>query len=339
MDIGHDTIRVMEFDISPKYPKIRGYGSVVFSSSAIEDGVIVKPEIIAAAALNLFKRDLIGDISTNRVAVSLPASRAFTHALKLPKMAQKDIEEAVQTEVEQLLPGHAGDSYIDYTKLREDDENIEVFIVAMPKPIVDSYLTLTRMLGLEAVLFDTAIGASARLFSYDKQSSIPSVLVDFGANNTDITVFNKGLVVTGTVAYGGDNITNTIVRTLGVTPREAVMLKSKYGLSKSAVQDQLLQAAEPSLNLLMKEIRRTIRYYEQRYSKEEPIEQIVIMGGGANMPGLAEYLTDKMKMSVRSFDPASHIEFGHLHHFYEAERTSYVTAAGLAITNPTEVFS
>ena len=339
MDIGHDTIRVMEFDMSRKYPKIRGYGSVVFSSSAIENGVIVKPEIIASAALNLFKKDLIGDISTNRVAVSLPASRAFTHALKLPKMAPKDIEAAVQTEVEQLLPGHAGESYIDFTKLREDDENIEVFIVAMPKLIVDSYLTLTRILGLEAVLFDTAIGASARLFSYDKQSSIPSVLVDFGANNTDITVFNKGLVVTGTVAYGGDDITNTIVRTLGVSPREAVMLKSKYGLSKSAVQDQLLGAAEPSLGLLMKEIRRTIRYYEQRYSKEEPIGQIVIMGGGANMPGLAEYLTDKMKMSVRSFDPASHIEFGHLHRFYEAERTSYVTAAGLAITNPSEVFA
>lgn len=339
MDIGHDTIRVMEFDMSHKYPKIRGYGSVVFSASAIEDGVIVKPEIIATAAMNLFKKDLIGDITTNRVAVSLPANKAFTHALKLPKMSVKDMEEAVHTEVEQVIPGHADETYIDYTKLREDDENIEVFIVAMAKPIVDSYLVLTRMLGLEAVLFDTAIGASARLFSYDKQSSIPSVLVDFGANNTDITVFNKGLVVTGTVAYGGDDITNNIVRTLGVNPREAMMLKSKYGLSASAVQDQLIGAAEPSLNLLMKEIRRTIRYYEQRYSKEEPIGQIVIMGGGANMPGLAEYLTDHMKLPVRSFDPASHIEFGHLHHFYEAERTSYVTAAGLAITNPPEVFS
>lgn len=339
MDIGHDTIRVMEFDMSRSVPKIRGYGSVEFSASAIDNGVIVKPELIARAAMTLFKKELKGDISTKRVAVSLPASKALTRAVRLPKMSEKDIADAVQTEIEQNLPAHADTLYIDYTTLREDAENIEVFVVAMPRQIVDSYLTLTRMMGLEAVLFDTAIGASARLFALDKQSMIPSVLVDFGANTTDITVFNQGLVVTGTVAFGGDDITQTIVRTLGVTPREAVMLKSKYGLSKSAVQDQMVAAADPSLGLLIKEIRRTIRYYEQRYTKEQPIGQIVIMGGGANMPGLATHLTERMNLPVRTFDPSLHIEFGHLRPFYEAERTSYVTAAGLAITNPSEVFA
>lgn len=339
MDIGHDTVRVVQFDTSRKEPRLKGYGAVTFNPSAIEDGVIVKPELIAKSALNLFKKDLIGDISTNRVAVSLPANRALTRAVRLPKMNAKDIAEAVQTEVEQLLPGHADSLYVDYTLLREDEENIEIFVVAIAKQIVDSYLVLTRMMGLEAVLFDTAIGASARLFAHDKQSNVPSVLVDFGAGNTDITVFNKGLIVTGTVAFGGDDITSTIVRTLGVNPREAVMLKSKYGLAKSAVQDQITAAAEPSLSLLIKEIRRTIRYYEQRYTKEPPIGQIVIMGGGANMPGLAEYLTERMRLPVRTFDPAAHIAFGHLHPFYHAERTSYVTAAGLAITNPKEVFA
>jgi len=330
----------MQFELGRKgMPRLMGYGSAVFDPAAIVNGVIVKPEFVAKAATALFRKGLVGRITTNRVAVSLPVGRAFTRAVQLPKMGAADIAEAVHTETEQYVPASIDTLYIDYTVLREDDEGMEVFVVAMPKQIVDSYLTLTRMLGLEAVLFDTAIGASAQMFARDKQSDVPAVLVDFGAQSTDITVFNHGLVVTGSVAFGGDDTTATISKRLTVTPHEAMMLKSKYGLSSSAVQKQMTTVLEPSLTLLIKEIRRAIRYYEQRYFKEPPIGQVVIMGGGANMPGLADYLMDQLRLPVRPFDPAFHIDFGQLHPFYSAERMSYVTAAGLAITNPAEIFA
>lgn len=339
LDVGHDMLRVVQFDMDHRTPKLKGYGSIAFDPSAVEDGVIIKPELIAKSAVTLFHKELVGDISTKRVAVSLPAARALTRAVQLPKLSEKEIAEAVRAEAEQYLPMNANDLYMDYTTIREDEDGIEVFLVAMPKKIVDSHLTLMRMIGLEAVLFDTAIGASAQLFALDKQSGIPSVLVDFGAKSSDITVYNHGLVVTGTVPYGGDDITVTIAKSLRVTPHEAVMLKSKYGLSKSAVQKQVTTAIEPALEELIKEIRRTIRYYEQRYPKEPPIGQVVTMGGGANMPGMADYLTEKLRLPTRTFDPASHIDFGHLRPFYNADRMSYVTAAGLAVVNPREIFS
>lgn len=340
MDLGHDTLRVLQFDPGRTTAfRLRGYGSVAFDPSAIEDGVIVKPELIAKTAMRLFKKELVGDISTNRVAVSLPASRAFTRAVQLPKMSAKDVADAVQAEAEQYIPAAIDDLYLDYTTLREDEDSMEVFLVAMPKKIVDSYLALTRMMGLEAVLFDTTIGASAQLFSHDKQSGVPSVIVDFGAKNTDITVFNHGLVVTGTVAFGGDDITDTVVRALGVSPREAVALKSEYGMSVSPVQKQVRSSLEPSLSQLIKEIRRTIRYYEQRYATEPPIGQVVITGGSANMPGLTDYLTEQLRLPVRSFDLSVHIDFGGLRPFFNADRTSYVTVAGLASVNPAEIFA
>jgi type IV pilus assembly protein PilM len=339
LDIGRNMLRVMQLDLNHRAPRLKGYGSIAFDPSAIADGVIVKPEIVSKAALNLFNKSLVGDITSNRVAVSLPANHAFTRAVQLPKIGPDDIAEAVQAEAEQYIPGHAENLYLDYSILREDDEGIEAFIVAMPKKIVDSYLVLTQMLGLEAVLFDTSVGASARLFSLDPQSNVPSLLIDFGTDSTDITVFNKGMVALGTVAFGGDDITQAISRKLGVSISEALVLKSRYGLSTSLVQKQILSAIEPSLDLLTKEIRRTVRYYEQRYIKEKPIGQIVAMGGGANMPGLTDYLTDTLRLSTRSFDPAPYIDFGHLKHFYNADRATYVTAAGLALTNPEEIFS
>ena len=340
MDIGHDTLRVMQFDRKHNESlHLRGYGSIAFDSSAIEEGVIVKPELIAKAVLTLFHKELIGDINTKRVAVSLPASHALTRTVQLPVMSPKDIADAVYAEAEQNIPAAIDDLYIDYTTLRESQEGSEIFVVAMPKKIVDSYLVLTRMLGLEAVLFDTTIDASAQLFSHDKQSGVPSVIVDLGSKHTDIAIFSHGLVVTGTVAFGGDDITAIMVRTLGITPREAVMLKSEYGLMPSAVQKQVRTALEPSLTVLIKEIRRTIRYYEQRYAKEPPISQVITIGGSASMPGLAEYLAEQLRLPVRPFDLTSHIEFGALRPFPQADRTSYGTVAGLASFNPSEVFA
>jgi type IV pilus assembly protein PilM len=339
LDIGRNSLRVIQLDLDHKVPRLKGYGSVIFDSSAIVDGVIVKPELVSRAALSLFKRSLVGDISTDRVAVSLPANHAFTRAVLLPKISPEDIVEAVQAEAEQYIPGHAENLYLDYSVVRESEDGIEVFIVAMPKKIVDSYLVFTQMLGLETVLFDTSVGASARLFSRDPQSNVPSLLVDFGTDSTDIIVFNKGMVALGTAPFGGADITGAIARKLNVTPSEALILKSRYGLTASNVRPQILAAIEPSLDLLVKEIRRTIRYYEQRYIKEPSIGQIVTMGGGANMPGLTEYLTDRLRLSTRAFDPAPYIDFGHLKHFYSADRGTYVTAAGLAITDPAEIFA
>ncbi|HSX35760.1 MAG TPA: type IV pilus assembly protein PilM [Patescibacteria group bacterium] len=339
LDIGHQLLRVMQVDLGHKVPLLKGYGSAAFESSAIVDGVIVRPELIAKVSVKMFNEELIGTINTNRVAISLPASRAITRAVQLPKMTAKDIDEAVQTEIEQYIPNRNEELYVDYTIIREEGNDMDVFVVAMPKKIVDSYLVLARMLGLEPVLFDTSIGANARLFAHDKHSNIPSVLIDFGTESANITVVNHGLVVTGTVAFGGDNITQTISEHLHVTPAEAVMLKTKYGLSSSAAQEQIVTALQPALELLIKETRRTVRYYEQRYIKEPPIGQIITMGGGANMPGLADYLTEQLRLPVRSFGPATHIQFGALPPFKHADRMSYATVAGLAVTNPAEIFA
>ncbi len=340
LDIGHGELRVVQLSLSKsKKPRLKGYGAIAFDSNAVVNGVIIKPELIAHAAVKLFSKELVGEITTNRVAVSLPAYRALTRAVQMPKMTRKDLDEAVRTEASQYMT-NPDTLYLDYSILREDKDGIEVFIVGMPKEVVDSYLLLSRMMGLEAVLFDTTIGASAHLFASDKQrSDIPSVLVDVGSATTDITVFNRGLVVTGTVASGGDDITVAIARGLHVTPSEALMLKSEYGLLKSVFQDQIVSAVDTPLALLLKEIRRTIRYYEQRYTKDEPIGQVITMGGGANMPGLTEYLTEHLKLPARPFDPSTHIDFGHLRSFFNADRMSYVTAAGLAIASPSEVFA
>lgn len=339
LDIGHGNIRVMELDTKHTIPRLVGYGTASFDPAAIVDGCIEKPEVVAKATQELFKHHLIGDITTNRVAIALPVARAFTRSMHVPDLSERETLEAVRTEVEQYIPAPIDDLYLDYSRAKTGTEESELFVVAMPKRIVDSYLTLTRLLGLEAVLFETSIGAGAQLFARDKHTDVPTILVDFGGESADITLYNGGLAVSGTVACGGEKITQLISEALDVTPREAGIIKFKYGLSYSKKQPQIESSLAPLLSILLKEIKRTVRYYEERSKSKTAIGQVVIMGGGANMPGLADYLTNNLRLPVRAFDPTSHIDFGHLQPFSASERMSYVTVSGLSLTNPKEVFA
>ncbi len=337
LDIGHSTVRAMQLSTGKKC-RVIGYGEISFDETAIQDGVVVKHEVVAEAVLKLFKHSLIGDITTKRVALSLPIARAFTRSIDLPKLSEKDLAEAVKTEVEQYIPATADDLYVDYSIAARGKTKMTVFIVAMPRKIVDSHLTLARLLGLEAVLIQSTSGAGATLFARDTHSDLPAVLVDFGSDSADITIYDKGPIVSGTVACGGREITQLIAGALGVSEREAVIIKTKYGLALSKKQKQIEKAIEQPLSLLVREIRRTIRYHEERSKSKKSISQVVIMGGGANMPGLTDYLTSNLRIPVRAFDPTVYLDFGRLQPISIGDRMSYVTAAGLSLNRPEEVF-
>jgi type IV pilus assembly protein PilM len=337
-DLGHSTLKVMQIDMSRPKPKIMGYGTMSFDASAVNDGVIVKPELIAKSVQELFDKQLIGHIRTKRVAVSIPAYRAFTRSMLLPNLHNKEMDEAVRMEIEQYIPMPLDELYYDYHITSHGPEQTELFAVAFPKKIVDSYIVLTKLMGLEVVLVETTMSAAGRLFNHDPHSEVATVIIDFGSLTSDISIFHKEVLVTGTVAGGGLVFTNTLKEKLGVSDAEAGTIKTKYGLAASKKQETIKEILSPTLDLIVKEIRRMIRYYEERYGNQQKIGQIVMLGGGANMPGLADYFTNALRLPVRAHDPWSYLDYKGLQPPSGPDRLMYATVAGLAMVEPKGVF-
>ncbi|HXE09842.1 MAG TPA: type IV pilus assembly protein PilM, partial [Verrucomicrobiae bacterium] len=310
LDIGHGSLKVMQLAPQPAqsaakktHPKVVGYGFTRFDKSAQKDGVVTQPEIIAQAALELFKHHLIGDITTDRVALAIPAYLTFTRSLQLPKLQPKELQEAVELEAEQYISTPLEELYLDYDIVKQTPDSTELFAVAVPRVIVDSYLNLTQIMGLETVLIEPTLSSSGRLFSLDSNSSEPSFIIDFGSQSSDISIYDKHVLVTGTVQGGGEIFTDNIKSKLNVSAEAAGLIKTRYGLGVSKKQRDIKDALEPILEQIVKEIRRMLRYYEERYGTERPVKQIITLGGGANMPGLSEYFTNALRMAVRHTDP------------------------------------
>jgi type IV pilus assembly protein PilM len=340
LDIGHANVKVMQLShVEGKSPTVSGYGFTEFDEKAIVDGVIVDPVTVAKAINAMFLHSLIGDISTKRVAVTLPSAKTYHRTLTLPRLAQKDILPAIELENEQFIPVPSSELYADYEITAQTNDSMQILTVAAPKKVVDSYAQLTKLLGLEAVLFEPTISSSVRLCQAAERANKPTILIDFGTQSADISVYDKGIIVSGTVAEGGEHFTEAIATALGVNQQEAHIIKTRYGIGPSRKQSEIQAALAPSLDRIIREIKKIIRYYTDRQEGTSEITEIITMGGGANLPGLQDYLHQKLGIHASICHVWDYIRFGDLQPPHEAERSLYVTVAGLALVNPKEIFA
>lgn len=341
LDIGSSTVKVMQLsEVNKKTCKLQAYGVGKFDQSAIKDGVIEDFDSMAKSIVELFNKNVVGKVTTSRVAMTVPANHTFSKVLTLPKMKASELKQAVELESEQYIPMAFDDLYFDYSVIESRKDDIEVLVVASPRKIVDSHMTLARLLGLEPIAFETNISAVARLFEkQDQHNDVPSVLIDLGSFSSDITIHDKTMIVTNTIPSGGEMFTNSLVEKLNVSPQEAHIIKTKYGLGKSKKQKQVIEALTPELEQLIKEIKRMIRYYEDRVDKKSQIGQIVTMGGGANMLGLSEYIIQSLRLPVRTCNPWQNIDLNKLQSPSQIEKSMYVTVAGLALIDSKEIFA
>jgi type IV pilus assembly protein PilM len=278
-------------------------------------------------------------LNTNRISASLPVLHSFSRIINLPTMEQKDVYEAVRMEAEQYIPIPINDLYLDYQLVDQAPESEDFLVAAAPKRVVDSYVKLFNILGLELVCMEPSILSVTRIVEQAEDSEVPTLVIDSGSATTDLIIINKSAVrVTGTIKFGGETLTRSISEKLGISATEAANLKQTHGLDPGQEQAKMVNALAESLEYLSAEIQKMIRYYEERdKSQKVKVEQIIILGGGANLPGFSTYLTSQLRIPTRLANIWENIDTGHMEKPSSGDSTMYATAAGLALISPSEV--
>jgi len=342
-DIGKSSLKVMQIEQNGKKQRVTGYGVISFDRSAIENGVIIDHEQIIKAAHKLLNEEMTGSITTNRVVLSLPNDQTFNRVVALPKMGDSDLHNAVVAEIDQSIPLTLDELYFDYertgkTSMHDHTENDDVQIVAVAKKIVDSYVGLFDALGLEIAMIESNVSAITRMVVQAEAHDVATLIVDVGAESCDLSYYDGSSIrATGTVDCSSERITDAIAEKLGVSRAQAIRIKTRYGLEVSKKQADIVAAADSEIMKLIYEIRKVIRYFTDQNKNENPVGQIIILGGGANLLGLSTYITDKTRVPTRLCAPWSQMNFGKLQPPHELETTLYTTAGGLALVSPKEI--
>jgi type IV pilus assembly protein PilM len=222
-DIGFNTMKVMQIESTNKGSQVLGYGVNTFDAAAVKDGEIIDYETLAKSAIELFDKNIIGSINTRRVVATIPASKAFSRVVTVPaKQTKEELRNQIKSEAEQYIPISIDELYLDYMVTNTHGDEKEVLVVAIPKNIADSYMRFFELIGLEVCALETTISAASRIIArVENSADIPTMLIDLGSLSVDLTVFDKNLVVNGTIPGGGDDFSNRISEKLGISKGEA----------------------------------------------------------------------------------------------------------------------
>lgn len=337
LDISQTGVKVMAVD-SKKW-LVLGYGSVDLDPAKVQASLEKADSYLTENIASLLKDKVIGELPSAETILSVPTSRTFSRTFTVPAKAEATLSDAVEIEVEQYIPIPIESLYVDYGVIERTKDELTVIMSAVPKTLVDSVLSAVTTAGLQPIMVEPGINSVARVIEATEEGHLPTLIVDIGPASTDIAVLDSGAIrISGGVGIGGNTFTLDIAKKLGVALENAHQLKVLNGLSAGPRRAKITAALQPSLGRIATEIRKVIRYYNERISDDRKLEQMIIVGGGSNVPGIGDYFTNELVMPARVASPWQKLDFGKLPQPNKQFRPRYITVAGLASVDQKEIW-
>lgn len=340
LDISLTGLKVMSLDA--KRWQVQGYGSIDLDPLKMQnvfDNSDKEESYLSSNITKLLRESLEGSLASNHVVVGIPTSKTFSRTFSLPLKQEKNIDSAVEVEVAQYIPIPISALYVDYEIIDRDKKEVYVIMSAVPKLLVDNILKASQDAGLRPIMVEPSINAVYRLLEGTEDARLTTLVIDIGQAYTDIAVVDRHAPrVTGGLAIGGNTFTLEIAKKMNVSLDRAHQLKVLHGLSLSPNQEKISHALKNSLEKTTNEVRKVIRYYNERVSGSVKIEQVLVVGAGSNVPGIGEYFTNELIMPARVANPWQQLNFGKLKQPSKQFRPRYLAVAGLAHVSKNEVW-
>jgi type IV pilus assembly protein PilM len=306
--------------------RLERYSIEPLPKDAVVDGNIMNLEEVGDALRRGWKR--MGTRVKN-LAMALPSAAVITKKIVVPAGQTEDqLEAQVETEANQYIPFALEEVNLDFQILGpapNSTEDVEVLIAASRKEKVDDRVAVAESVGLKAVVMDIDSFASQNAFEL-MQGQLPDggrdltiALVDIGASMMNINVLrNNQSVYMREQPFGGNQLTQEIMRHYNLSPEEAEAAKRNGGLPDTYDSEVLA----PFMDTLALEVARALQFFftSTQYNQ---VHHIFISGGSATIPGLPEVVGERTQVNTLVANP-----------FVGMEVSSKVRQAQLAVDSP-----
>lgn len=296
LDIGVTSIKA----VSLSYEKNGFLLSSCIIAPSTQKGMLSESPLDQEEMANAIKKALAAaKITAKNVNIALPENQVYTKIIEMPALSDRELSLAINWEAEQYIPVPLTTVSLVWAVLNPIqkgektilNKKLQVLVVGAPTALVDKYRKILAMSGLNVVAIETEILSVVRSLTYQKEKpSDPfptSIILSIGAINTSLALVKDGIVIfTYSIPVGGIAINRAIEADLGVSLMQAEEYKKVYGVLKSSPSAKIGDAIKPILNSILEEIKKVMIFYSQKYKDDALIQQILLSGGTAKLPGL-----------------------------------------------------
>jgi type IV pilus assembly protein PilM len=337
LDITSSSIKLIELSLSGGQYVVDSYAAEPTPQNSMNEKAIVDADAVGEAISRAIRRAGAG---TKEVAVAIAGDAAITKVIQMPRnLNDSDLEAQVEMQADQYIPFPMDEVAYDFEVLGvsdKDPESQDVLLVASRSENVEQRRAAVNAAGLAARIVDVeafALENACRLMTHqmpDGGVDRSVAVVDFGASTTTFSVLrNLKVIYTRDFAFGGQQLTEEIMRTYGLSLEEAGRAKKEGGLPANYQTDVL----DPFIDDMTQQISRSLQFYLASGSGREQPEKVLICGGCANISGVAEVVQSRIGMEAERGDPLGQMKISSRARAQAVQRdaTSLLTACGLAL--------
>ena len=310
INIGSSYIKMVELKDSGSVYTLSNFGMAALPADAIVDGTIMDSTAIINAIVNL-----AGNlkIKKKRICTSISGHSVIIKKITLPLMDENTIEETIHQEATQHIPYDINDVNLDFQILgpnQANSENMDVILVAVKKETINDYLLLIEEAGFVPVVVDVDTFAleNSYEYNYDGEKKKIVALVDIGANLTCINILDEGVTCfSRNITSGSRFITEQLQKKFSLNYENAELLK--LGCTDSSKTDvaTALSAIDEAAFSIVNEISKAIEFFHTSAMTEGRVENIILSGGGAKTPNIAQSITKNTGIETEIIDPFRNI--------------------------------
>jgi type IV pilus assembly protein PilM len=304
IDIGNTSLKALRLSNESGALEVTGFDHIlhqkVLAGSGIKDQE--KQELVAISLRQFVQAN---DLGKDEIIIAVPSANSFARFVNLPPVEKKRIPEIVKFEASQQIPFDINEVAWDWQMMTEEGAaEAKVGIFAIKNDVVTAELEHFSGEDLEVTYVQIVPMALYNYVFYDRPDLMKSdtqatVVLNIGAETTDLVVCTKSDVWQRAIAMGGNAFTKAIADTFKLNFEKAEKLKRTAPMSKYA--RQILQAMKPVFTDLASEIQRSLGFYTSSHSNVK-LTRVIAMGGGTKMRGLLQYLQQSLQMPIERPD-------------------------------------
>jgi type IV pilus assembly protein PilM len=331
IDFGTHSVKAVELkDISTQNPKLINFGSQTTPKGVINSEEKKDQKELADVLKKLYSDS---NIKNKSIVVALPEFSVFTRFFEFPGVKKEELKDAVFYEAKQYIPVPIEEVRMSYIPIgfNEAKNAPRVLLVAAPYKIIDSYIRISELAGLDIAAIETESVALGRAM-YRATNQKHVVMLDFGANSTDMSIMLDGyLVFSQSISIGSDSLTQAIINKFNFEYQQAEEYKRNYGVVPNVLEGKIHQVLSPILESIILEVSRGIEFYKNKTLAPAPTEYL-LTGDGALLPGLAEYISKALHVNASIANPWTNIGIDQkFKDIISKSGPSYSVAIGLAL--------
>ncbi len=319
VDIGSHSAVIAQLNLVKSRYELMNLGVLPLEEESVVGGVVKKPDEVVDTLKQLVKAE---KIQCTHAVTSVAGEAVITKKIKVPVMSEEELAQNIAKEAEQYIPFDIDDVRIDFQVLgsaqndqeeeestfEEDEDKMEILLVAVQNEIIESRADVLVEAGLKPVIVDLDAFAMVNALSLTTNlSSMGAVaLIDLGDSFTHLNIVTNGVTsLVRDIPMGGGYCSHRMMSKLEVPFKQTVKMK-RGELPNNIKKESVLEILTFSFEKVLEEMDKSFEFFST--STNEQVKRIFICGGGALIPGVDNLLADHFQIPIEIVDPLKSVK-------------------------------